>query len=110
MSYLDFWYFLFLLFLWNEAAYEKSTTSRNISWNIHFENSVVHSLPAQVFNGWYDKLCTIKKFDFCLSRTRVELPVDTGRKLNVLDVFWTSYVRSVYVLCLRGLVVDSSLD
>ena len=30
--------------------------------------------------------------------------VDTGRKLNVQDVFWTSYVRSIYVLCLRGLL------
>ena len=36
-------------------------------------------------------------------------PADTGRKLNVhktfnlrQDVFWTSYVRSIYVLCLRG--------
>ena len=34
-------------------------------------------------------------------------PVDTGRKLNVrkmfgrLYVFWTSYVRSIYVLRLR---------
>ena len=28
-----------------------------------------------------------------------DLPVDTGRKLNVQDVFWTSYVRSYYVLC-----------
>ena len=35
-------------------------------------------------------------------------PVDTGRKLNVLrrsedvqDVFWTSYVRSIYVLYQR---------
>ena len=35
-------------------------------------------------------------------------PVDTGRKLHVqrrsedvLAVFWTSYVRSIYVLCLR---------
>ena len=25
-------------------------------------------------------------------------PVVTGRKFNVLDVFWTSYVRSIYVL------------
>ena len=37
-------------------------------------------------------------------------PVDTGRKLNVHETFrrlpgrfWTSYVRSIYVLCLRGL-------
>ena len=37
-------------------------------------------------------------------------PVDTGRKLNVhktfrdvLSVFWTSFVHSIYVLCLRGL-------
>ena len=41
-------------------------------------------------------------------------PVDTGRKLyagrktyirrseDVKDVFWTSYLRSIYVLCLRG--------
>ena len=31
-------------------------------------------------------------------------PVDTGGKLNVIrrtDVFWTSYVRSIYVLCLQ---------
>ena len=35
--------------------------------------------------------------------------LDTGRKLNVRktsedvqDVFWTSYVRSIYVLCLWG--------
>ena len=37
------------------------------------------------------------------------IPVDTGRKLNVIrrsedvqDVLWTSYVRPIYVLCLRG--------
>ena len=49
----------------------------------------------------------------CLSQWN--FPVDTGGKLNVhktfrrrpedvLDVFWTSYVRSIYVLCLLGLV------
>ena len=38
-------------------------------------------------------------------------PVDTGRKLSepedVLDVFWKSYVRSIYVLCLweRTLII-----
>ena len=31
-----------------------------------------------------------------------DIPV--GRKLNVQDVFWTSYVRSIYVLWLRGLL------
>ena len=32
------------------------------------------------------------------------VPIDTGRRLNVhkVHVFWTSYVRSMYVLCLRG--------
>ena len=25
------------------------------------------------------------------------------RSEDVLDVFWTSYVRSIYVLCLRGI-------
>ena len=29
-------------------------------------------------------------------------PVDTGRKLNIHEIFWTSYVRSVYVLCPGG--------
>ena len=32
-------------------------------------------------------------------------PVDTERKLNVQDVSWTSYVRSIYVLCLLGQIV-----
>ena len=43
----------------------------------------------------------------------IVFPVDTGRKLNVhktfrrrledvQDVFWTSYGRWIYVLCLRG--------
>ena len=41
-------------------------------------------------------------------------PVDTGRKLNarsegVLDVFLMSYVRSIYVLCLWGRQVYSTL-
>ena len=38
--------------------------------------------------------------------------VDTGRKLNVHkmfrrrpDVFWTFYVRSIYVLCVGGILV-----
>ena len=32
---------------------------------------IQYYIPYQpkVFNGWHDKLCTIKKFDFCLSRT-----------------------------------------
>ena len=30
-----------------------------------------------------------------------------GFKLNVLDVFWTSYVRLIYVLCLRGEILTS---
>ena len=32
-------------------------------------------------------------------------PVDTERKLNVQDVSLTSYVRSIYVLCLLGQIV-----
>ena len=34
----------------------------------------------------------------------VYFPVDTGRKLNVRRtfVFWTTYLHSFYVLCLRG--------
>ena len=26
--------------------------------------------------------------------------------LHVQDVFWTSFVRSIYVLCLRGFVIN----
>ena len=44
-----------------------------------------------------------------------EPPVNTGRKLNVhkrsgdvLEVFWTSYVRSIYVLCLPNHYVSRS--
>ena len=29
------------------------------------------------------------------------IPIETGRKLNVQDVFWMSYVHSIYVRCLR---------
>ena len=36
-------------------------------------------------------------------RTREIYPLDTGRLQNVvLDVFLTSYVRSIYVVCPRG--------
>ena len=27
------------------------------------------------------------------------IPQDTGFKLDTLDVFWTSYIRLIYVLC-----------
>ena len=44
-----------------------------------------------------------------ISLLDISFPEDTWRKLNVhmtfrsgQDVFWTSYVRLVYVLCLRG--------
>ena len=41
----------------------------------------------------------------------IGFPVDTGRKLNVvLDVFWRSYVRSIYVLCLRGCKSDVEVN
>ena len=32
----------------------------------------------------------------------VNVSLDTGRKLNLLDAFWTSYVRSIYILCPQG--------
>ena len=32
-------------------------------------------------------------------------PVDARHKLNVQDVFWMSYLRSIYSLCLRGNIV-----
>ena len=55
----------------------------------------------EIYNLILSALMSIKQKAMC--------PVDTGRKLNVhktfrrrLDVFWTSYVRSIYVLCLLG--------
>ena len=52
--------------------------------------------------GWFF-LCRVS--DFAIERMVVihflKDPVDTGRKLNVQGVFWTSYVRSIYVICLR---------
>ena len=56
---------------------------------------------------------------FAISWFRVinSFPVDTGRKLNdirysedVSDVFWTSYVRSIYVLCLLGYLVHTEFS
>ena len=38
MFYLDFQYFFFVFYLWNEIVYEKYTTDRNVSRNIYFEN------------------------------------------------------------------------
>ena len=40
-----------------------------------------------------------KTYDMIFS---TDIPVDTGRKLNVHK---TSYVRSVYILCLRGCII-----
>ena len=39
--------------------------------------------------------CVVNQLSSNLTLTR---SVDTGRKLNVLDVVWTSYLRSVYVV------------
>ena len=33
-----------------------------------------------------------------------------SRSEDVLDVFWTSYVRSIYVLCLLGLYPKHKLE
>ena len=45
MVYLDFWYFFFFS-LWNKTICKKCTTSRYVSRNIYFENSMVHSSIA----------------------------------------------------------------
>ena len=45
-----------------------------------------------------------KKTQVLRREINVCFPVDTGRKLNVRRtfVFWTTYLHSFYVLCLRG--------
>ena len=44
----------------------------------------------------------------CLHRSFNDSCVDTGRKLNA--VFWTSYVRPIYVLCLRGPIISKNVQ
>ena len=69
---LSFWYFLLCVFLWNKM-YLESPRRAGMSlkfffselscrfWHIYYQ--------AETFNGCYDKLCTVKWFDFYLSRT-----------------------------------------
>ena len=70
-------------------------------WTLHKK----WSFPLKIFSVNVTKIADLvtfaekslmENFIFC------SVPIDAGRKLNVLDVFWTSYVRSIYVLCLRG--------
>ena len=59
-------------YLWNKTVYEKCTTSKSVSKNIYFENSVVHlSIPLTRRKPLTGSMtnCTIKWFNFYLSRT-----------------------------------------
>ena len=40
----------------------------------------------------------VVKLDLSLYLDFYHIPLDTGRKLNVLDFFWTSYVRFICVM------------
>ena len=64
-----------------------------------------------MFICWTNDLVSFfsRKFNEIFWETVIDRSVDTGRKLNVHKtfrrcpgVFWTSYGRSIYVLCLRG--------
>ena len=73
MFYLDFWYFLFVFFLRNKTSYESIYEKQECLWkHLLWEFSSTFwrfSYQAEAFNGRYDKLCTIKWFDLCLSKT-----------------------------------------
>ena len=80
------------------------------------EISVSTKLLHQEIKGDYGnfRCVLILKSNLPLLKIKKNFSVDTGPKLSVyirrsedvLDVFWTSYVRSIYVLCLRGFMVS----
>ena len=63
---------LFLVFFLRNFLYMKGTWQAGMSLETfwEFSSTFLHfSYQAEAFNGCYDKLFTIKWFDFCLSRT-----------------------------------------
>ena len=92
------------LFTFEKAWFLLSSTT----WHI-FTSSCL--LPHETYLLLFTKL-NWQAFPRYISHNHaihVNSLVDTGRKLNVhkssedvLEVFWTCYVRSIYVLCLLG--------
>ena len=72
--------------------------NRKIKKNIHrplvFKNTIVSQTNSQKHLG------VILDFKLTLWTQDVNWTY-TRRSEDVLDFFWTSYVRSIYVLCLR---------
>ena len=77
-------------------------------------------LSLSLYNFWfcvlgYRRMVKDSYATTVILNQSTEPPVNTGRKLNVhkcsgdvLEVFWTSYVRSIYVLCLPNHYVSRS--
>ena len=70
-------------------------------WRNNFSSSKTSSRRLQnVFTRHFPKTSSRR---LCKTTSSwLQDPVHTGRKLNVQRVFRTPYVRSIYVLCLRG--------
>ena len=83
---------------------------------LSIQSRVSNMFNKHCFNSllWYHNSSLIKIIEdiiyFCYHKFCLKTySLDTGRKLNVqrrsedvLDVFWTSFVRSIYVLCPGG--------
>ena len=91
-----------------------SKTTKNAKIKLIFLHNYVkwYTTGARWFQDIL-KLCTLGIQD-----GQYNIPVDTQNvnwtyirsSEDILDVFWTSYVRSMYVLCLRGFLSKVKFD
>ena len=73
---------------------------------LEFSRTFLHFFyQEEAFNGCYDKFCTIKWFDFCLSRTlRVILSglINFGRWITKYIILNIIYIRLPIYLAIAG--------
>ena len=114
--------------LQNSGLFQTKMDQRGVPMKMNFENFQIQKWISQtvraqkadekngviclvyLFPSWVVILIVaeiVSLLQFCTDVSKKSNPVDTGRKLNVHKTFrrrpgrfWTSYVRSVYVLSL----------
>ena len=81
-----------VFFLWNKAVDEKCTTRKNISVNIYFVSSVVHSCISltswKLLTGAMTIFVQLKSFGFCLTRILrviIKWLINSGREVTDID-------------------------